>query len=326
MWNHLVFFNAFSVVIPVGDLAAAVRKQPGMKFGVYHSLYEFYNPLYLYDKANKYKTQDFVKTKTMPELYELVNKYKPDVIWSDGAWEAKDTYWNSTNFLAWLYNNSPVKDTVVVNDRWGKNTPCKHGGFWNCNDKYNPKVLQKHKWENCMTLDKGSWGYRRPASLIDYLSIEELLKTLAETISCGGNLLINVGPTYDGRIIPIFEERLRQLGSWLDLNGEAIYTSVPWTHQNDTVTSGVWYTSQKSTNGTVVYAIVLDWPKEDEFVLGSPEPTSKTKVDLIGYPAKLDWIPLPGHNTGMLIRIPPISISKIVCKWAWVFRISGLNN
>ncbi len=58
--------------------------------------------------------------------------------------------------------------------------------------------------------------------------------------SCGGNLLINVGPTKDGRIVPIFEERLRQFGSWMKVNGEAIYASKPWTSQNDTTTKGVW--------------------------------------------------------------------------------------
>ncbi|XP_069112896.1 alpha-L-fucosidase-like [Argopecten irradians] len=309
-----------------GDLAVAVRKQKDMKFGVYHSLFEFYNPLYLQDKANNYTTQEFVKTKTLPELYELVNKYHPELIWSDGAWEVDDFYWNSTDFLAWLYNSSPVKDSVVVNDRWGKNTPCKHGGYWNCKDKYNPRVLQKHKWENCMTLDLGSWGYRRPATYEDIISIEALIKTLAETISCGGNLLINVGPTHDGRIIPIFEERLRQLGSWLDLNGEAIYSSVPWTYQNDTLTSDVWYTSKKAANQTVVYAIVLNWPKNDLLILGSPLVTSATQVDLIGYTAELSWRALPEVETGMMITIPPVSVNTVTCKWAWVFRLTGLGN
>jgi len=58
--------------------------------------------------------------------------------------------------------------------------------------------------------------------------------------SCGGNILINVGPTADGIIAPIFEERLYQLGGWLKVNGEAIYASKPWKHQNDTVTPYVW--------------------------------------------------------------------------------------
>ena len=59
-------------------------------------------------------------------------------------------------------------------------------------------------------------------------------------VSCGGNLLMNIGPTHDGRIVPIFEERLRQMGAWLRVNGEAIYGTSPWQHQNDTFTPGVW--------------------------------------------------------------------------------------
>jgi alpha-L-fucosidase len=56
-------------------------------------------------------------------------------------------------------------------------------------------------------------------------------------------VLINAGPTSDGMIGPIFEDRLRALGDWLRVNGEAVYSSKPWTHQNDTVTSYVWYVS-----------------------------------------------------------------------------------
>lgn len=59
----------------VGDLAAAIRKKgEKVRFGLYHSLYEWYNPLYLADKAAKWTTNDFVKGKTMPELREVVER------------------------------------------------------------------------------------------------------------------------------------------------------------------------------------------------------------------------------------------------------------
>ena len=54
-------------------------------------------------------------------------------------------------------------------------------------------------------------------------------------------MMFNIGPTKEGTITPIFEERLRQLGDWLNVNGEAIYKSKPWTHQNDTLTKDVWF-------------------------------------------------------------------------------------
>uniref|UniRef100_A0A2C9K1H5 alpha-L-fucosidase n=1 Tax=Biomphalaria glabrata TaxID=6526 RepID=A0A2C9K1H5_BIOGL len=165
----------------VGELANAT-KSTGLHFGLYHSLFEWFNPLYLQDKQNSFTTQDFVDRKTLPELYELVNNYKPDVIWSDGDWEAPDKYWKSTDFIAWLYNESPVKDTVVTNDRWGQSVMCNHGGFFTCSDRYNPGHLIKHKWENAMTIDSQSWGYRRNTNIQDILTIEELLEQLISTV------------------------------------------------------------------------------------------------------------------------------------------------
>uniref|UniRef100_A0A4W3GKT6 alpha-L-fucosidase n=1 Tax=Callorhinchus milii TaxID=7868 RepID=A0A4W3GKT6_CALMI len=163
---------------------------------------------------------------------------------------------------------SPVRKTVETNDRWGLGTICKHGGYYTCADRYNPGHLLPHKWENCMTIDRKSWGFRRNAELRDFLSIQQLV----QTVSCGGNLLVNIGPTHDGQIIPLFEERLRQMGQWLSVNGEAIYSTKPWRHQNDTVTPTVWYTSRPEQS--LVYAVFLTWPKTDSLILGAPSATA----------------------------------------------------
>lgn len=56
-----------------------------------------------------------------------------------------------------------------------------------------------------------------------------------------GNLLLNVGPTCDGKIPPVYQERLLDMGKWLSKNGEAIYETKPWNIcQNDSSTPGVW--------------------------------------------------------------------------------------
>lgn len=298
----------------VGELAEAVRKV-GIRFGLYHSLYEWYNPLYLRDKKNNFRTDDFVKSKIRPEMEELVNAYRPDVLWSDGDWEAPDTYWNSTDFLAWLYNDSPVKDRIVVNDRWGKDTTCKHGGYFTCQDRYNPGVLQTRKWENAMTLDKESWGFRREAKLEDYLTIEELIYTLVKTVSCGGNILINVGPTKYGKLVPIFEERLEQLGSWLHINGEAIYETKPWIRQNDSISSNVWYTQR---DHHTVYAITLGYPTNDTIVLGDVYYNSIKSIQLLGA-NKLVQI-LPAIQDGTMIKFPDLNPND-KARYAFTFKI-----
>ncbi|XP_005102602.1 plasma alpha-L-fucosidase [Aplysia californica] len=309
----------------VGDLANAIRSKTDIKFGVYHSMFEWFNPLFMRDQANGFRTQDFVKAKTIPELHELVNKYKPDIVWSDGEWMASDDYWTSKEFIAWLYNDSPVKDTVIVNDRWGNNTRCKHGGFWDCSDHYTPGKLVPHKWENCMSVDKNSWGYRRNAQLSELHTIEELIEQLVTTVSLGGNFLINVGPTAYGEIAPLYEERLRQMGSWLGVNGEAIYKTHVWTHQNDSIAHNVWYTSKSNSSQVpTVYAILLSWPQNNTIHLGDPIASDETKVSLVGYPGYFDFECSP--SSGMVIKVPAIPVSRMPCDWAWVLRLTYLQN
>lgn len=99
--------------------------------------------MYESDRLSGFTSTEFVTTKIDPELRELVERYRPDVLWSDGDWEAPYEYWNSTAFLAWLYSDSAVADSVVTNDRWGKGTLCQHGDFFTCSDRYNPGALAR---------------------------------------------------------------------------------------------------------------------------------------------------------------------------------------
>lgn len=151
----------------------------------------------------------------------------------------------------------------------------------------------------------------------------EIITKIARTVSCGGNVLINVGPTSDGMIGPIFEDRLRSMGKWLVVNGEAIYSSQPWTHQNDTVTSYVWYTSKKSASGTTVYAISLAWPQDNLLTLAAATATSQTTVSMLGYKEPLKWTSL-GPSGGIVVSIPSISVDQLPCEWAWVFKLDNL--
>lgn len=115
----------------VGELSQAVRNK-NLFFGIYYSFIEWFNKMYLSDKNNHFKTQEFINNKVLPELHDMVNEYKPSIFWAAGGRETNSNYFKSKDFLAWLYNESPVKDEVVVNDGWGSETLCRHGGFITC--------------------------------------------------------------------------------------------------------------------------------------------------------------------------------------------------
>ncbi|CAF99452.1 unnamed protein product, partial [Tetraodon nigroviridis] len=300
----------------VAELGEAVRSR-SLHFGLYHSLFEWYNQLYLADKKNGFKTQEFVAHKVLPELYNMVVKYKPELIWSDGEWEAPDTYWNSTQFLAWLYNDSPVNATVVTNDRWGAGIRCKHGGYYNCDDEYTPGQLPKHKWEKCQTVDQYSWGYRRNMKAFDLMDLPSIIKDLVKTVALGGNYLLNIGPTADGMIPVVFEERLRGIGAWLSVNGEAIYATRPWRIQNETANVPVWYTSKGST----VYAILTARPSIPVLELLQPVTASTTQVTLLGHQGPLSWSPIDKAG-GLFVLLPelPQSPSQV-----WTIKLDGVK-
>ena len=204
----------------VGDLTQAVRRQ-GLKMGLYYSLYEWYNPLWLQDKPR------FVREHMFPQFKDLVTRYEPSIIFSDGEWEMPSADWRSPELLAWLFNDSKVKEEVVINDRWGKDSRHKHGGYWTT--EYTPGMSgSEHPWEESRGMGF-SYGYNRAERLEHYHSGRELVVMLSDLVSRGGNLLLDIGPDADGTIPVVMEERLLEIGSWLGVNGEAIYGTRPWT-------------------------------------------------------------------------------------------------
>lgn len=124
-------------------LSDSIRKQ-GLKFGIYYSLLEWFNKLYLKDRKANESTTYYTDKIVWPDIKLLVNNYAPSVLWLDGDEDVachcfpSCSYWKSLKLLAWLYNDSPVKDEIVVNDRWGNGTRCHHGDFFNCADVFNP--------------------------------------------------------------------------------------------------------------------------------------------------------------------------------------------
>lgn len=81
--------------------------------------------------------------------------------------------------MTWISFSGFLQDKVITNDRWGKGCSCKHGGFYNCADRYTPGKLPDHKWEKCQNLDVLSWGYRREMKLGDVMDLPSIIKVRA---------------------------------------------------------------------------------------------------------------------------------------------------
>lgn len=203
----------------IGDLFKAVRKT-SVHAGMYYSLYEWFNPLWKSD-PKKYATEH-----VWPQMKELINNYQPEVFWTDGDWDASAETWKSQEFLAWLYNESPVKDKVIVNDRWGAGVRFNHGGIYT--PEYQPDLdFENHDWEESRGMGY-SYGYNREEDAWDYNSAQSLVIALIDKVSRGGNFLLDIGPDEHGKIPPIMQERLLEIGEWLKINGEAIYNTRRW--------------------------------------------------------------------------------------------------
>ncbi len=311
LWPSVQSWNWNSVDIGphrdlAGDLTKAVRAR-GLRMGFYYSMYEWYHPLYRTDPER------YVDEHMLPQMKDLVERYQPSLIFSDGEWEHPSELWRSTEFLAWLFNESPCREEVVVDDRWGKETRGKHGSYHTTEYGRGPTDKQ-HKWEECCGIG-ASFGYNRNEDISDYKSAAELIHLLVNTVSEGGNLLLDIGPTADGRVPVIMQERLVQIGEWLKVNGEAIYGTRAWRQASEG--EFVRYTSRDDA----VYAICMRWPGP-ELTLEAPKPGENASVSMLGLSDQLKWSLVDGKLT---VQAPALSVDEVPCRHAYVFKLTGVE-
>lgn len=227
-------------------MAEAFRSR-GLRVGFYHSLIDWHHPDYLIDNHHPQRNhpdKDKLNEGRDPKRYteylhgqvrELLTDYgKIDLLFYDFSYPDRDEQGNSRPWLGkgreeWqseklLAMTRELQPHILVNDRldlmdveggWDYRTP----------EQYVPKEGvtvqgQPVLWEACHTLS-GSWGYHREEA--SWKSVEQLVQMLIDTVSKGGNLLLNVGPTARGEFDHRAVERLRGIGEWMKRHDRSIY-------------------------------------------------------------------------------------------------------
>ena len=321
----------------LGDLGDAVR-DAGLKMGFYYSLYEWFNPLWLSDRDR------YIREHMVPQFKDVVTKYRPSLIFSDGEWDLEHERWGSTELLAWLFNQAPSRDDVVINDRWGKGIRHEHGGYYTT--EYGAGMADgSHPWEENRGIGH-SFGYNRNEPIDNYMTGKELVWVLVDLVSRGGNLLLDVGPTADGRIPLLQQARLLELGDWLAVNGEAIYGTRPWK------TPAQWTSGERpeqgykqyrqeydilklagmepqdgmarkmaffTRKGDDLYAIIPGLPKGALKLEGVTLPRG-ARVTMLGRPGSLDW-QLGGGD--LTVSIPSLTPDEVPCRYAYTLKIES---
>ncbi len=332
-WNSMVVGPQRDLL---GELGDAVRKR-GMKYGFYYSLYEWFNPLWLTNRPA------YVNDHMFPQFKEVVTRYKPAIIFSDGEWDMHSKDWRSEELLAWLYNESPCKDEVVINDRWGKDCRHKHGGYYTTEYGAGMKDAS-HAWEESRGMGY-SYGFNRAENIDDYKSAREMVLVLCDLVSRGGNFLLDIGPTGDGRIPVIMQQRLIEIGDWLKVNGEAIYGTryagrdCQWSEgkrpgqefgeykikynlmeqigkepKGEIASKQMFFTKKPDA----LYAITTGW-LAPQITIRNIKVPKNAKVTLLGV-GELKY-KVKGKN--LVVNVPTLMPEQIPCLYAYTLKITG---
>ena len=332
------------------ELFSAFRKE-GLWTGAYFSKPDWHSDDYWWayfppkDRNVNYdpavypdKWQKFVDY-THNQVLELLTDYgKVDILWFDGGWVAKESEESlrkfyadkigetSTGFLKHTNVSQDIKmdelvkkarekqPGIIVVDRAveGKNqnylTP----------ENRVPEETLPYPWESCI-IAGGGWSYTPDAK---YMSGHAAVQMLVDIVCKGGNLLFNIGPGPDGTWHEDAYTLLDEIGSWIAINGEAIYETRAIAPYKE---SKICYTNKKNTN--TVYAIYM--ADENEVTLPpiikveSFEPAEGSGITLLGSDTKLSW---KSNGTGIEIEIPKKLQNSPPGKFAWSFKIENVKN
>ncbi len=291
----------------IGPLADAARRH-GLHFGLYYSqAQDWNNPGGAaigghWDKAQDAKTMDdYIDQIAVPQVREILTRYRPAVLWWDTP---RDMTKARADKLRALLALDPG---VITNNRLGAG----YKGDTETPEQRIPATGFKNRdWETCMTIN-GTWGYKSYDK--NWKSSDDLIRKLCDIASKGGNFLLNVGPTSQG-IIPQPEvDRLRAIGQWMKVNGEAIYdtTASPFPK----LAFGRC-TKRVTESGTTLYLLVFTWPSDGNLLLPGlgNEVTSATIL------ASGASLPMSHPADGLVVHVtgkapdPVVSVIKVKIK------------
>ncbi|MEP3384104.1 MAG: alpha-L-fucosidase [Flavobacteriaceae bacterium] len=313
------------------QLSAACKKE-GIKFGLYHSIMDWHHPqaqAIHEPKYNVWRTDSpkvnpefpkYVENYLKPQLHELITSYDPDIIWFDGEWVPDYTHEMGLDMYQYVRS---LKPSILINNRVDKG---RRGMMGMDDDKFDyagdfgtpeQEILEgtaATDWESCMTMND-TWGFKKNDH--NWKSTDILIHNLIDVTAKGGNYLLNVGPTAKGIIPQPSVDRLKGVGKWLSVNGEAIFDTekLASTYKQG---ESIRYTKKKSE--PIYYAISLEKPK-NEIVLHSIEPNSDSKIHLLGSNEPLKW--KFSDDSKLTIQISQKALSDVGKTEAWTFVIEG---
>lgn len=278
-------------------LAEACRKH-GMKLGFYYSQSSDWinpggrKPGGAWDYAQKGDMKDYVRDVAVPQVRELLTNYGDvAVMWWDTPGSIPQ---KCTDDLQELMKIQP---NIITNSRLGG----KHPGDFKTPEQKIPSTSLSYDWETCMTMNKG-WGYNKDDH--EWKSTETLIRNLADIASKGGNYLLNVGPTAQGVIPEPSIVRLKEIGKWMNVNGESIYgtTASPFKEL-------AWgrCTKKLHDDGAVLYLHVFEWPTDGELIV----PGIKNEVKKSYLLENKKTLVTSSSDEGVEIKIPDTAPDKI---------------